>query len=125
MRQLTQMMRQYVFKLYIFPNHYPPEPPHTPPILSLEGERFTDTARDNNITVVEGHVQNIGCQVNGGFPEAENITVVCAELPVENDTFIFTRDHEFSNCTCNADHESGCYDLETEVFVYVLCELYL
>ena len=102
----------------------PIEPPQLPPTLTLKGENFTGDHHDNNVTVIEGQVYDVTCNVSGGFPEVSvsNISVECAGIPVINQSFIFTREMSFDKCVCRADHLSGCYNLYAAVDINVLCK---
>ena len=96
------------------------EPPPRPPVISLDGRQLSGDIDNNNVTVTEGHAYDMSCHVFGGFPEVENLTLQCAGIPVTEGYFTFSLDMNLSNCSCVADHISGCYHLTTELRLLVV-----
>ena len=94
-------------------------------MLIINGENFTDNVTHNNVTVVDGDVTPISCHVYGGYPAAENISIECAGIPANNGKFIFRSFMNVDNCTCKADHTSGCYELITRVVLDVAGKMLL
>ena len=74
--------------------------------------------------VEDGTIANISCEVFGGYPEITNVTLECAGEPIEDGSLLITRNLTGENCTCSANHTTGCYlNSTTSAYLIVICKL--
>ncbi|KAI8779643.1 hypothetical protein BgiBS90_018837 [Biomphalaria glabrata] len=83
-------------------------PPETPPKIQIFST--LDGIQENKVYFME-------CKANGGIPPISNITLSCGNNSHLTETgyiltspVTFTRNMTNQNCTCTAQHITGCYD---------------
>ncbi|XP_012946992.2 uncharacterized protein LOC106014246 [Aplysia californica] len=103
---------------------YVREPPKTAPTLVINGQTFTDVSIGNTIVLEAGTEHSVECHVDGGFPgiSASDISLQCGGRDVTDGKFVpalLSVCLNETSCSCRAEHPSGCYDLVTEVIVFL------
>ena len=75
--------------------------------------------------VKETETTTVECKVEGGYPPNSDEDLKCSDLTFINSdksSGKITRS-KASDCTCKAEHASGCYDKESSLTVTAACEL--
>ncbi|KAI8779649.1 deleted in malignant brain tumors 1 protein, partial [Biomphalaria glabrata] len=89
-------------------------PPLTPPVIQIAS---TSTYTEEGIQ--ENKVYTVQCKTFGGVPLVNNITVSCGNIEstqsgnIFTSPILFTRFMTGQNCTCTAQHITGCYENNT------------
>ncbi|RUS72750.1 hypothetical protein EGW08_019485 [Elysia chlorotica] len=108
------------------------EPPPGPPQITVKGQPYQGLDTSNTITLVEGDTEDVTCRVEGGYPAAHTTRLQCGQIVQTGDgntaTVSFTRtgqpltrEMNGDECTCTAQHASGCYaNKETKLKLNVL-----
>ncbi|KAK6963955.1 vascular cell adhesion protein 1 [Biomphalaria glabrata] len=100
-------------------------PPKTSPIL-----QFKSTSVEYQMGLQENKVYTVECTAFGGIPSVSNITVSCGNIKeltqsgnILTSPVTFTRTMTGQNCTCTAQHITGCYENNTSTLqLNILCE---
>ncbi|KAK0069087.1 hypothetical protein Bpfe_001269, partial [Biomphalaria pfeifferi] len=106
---------------------YPPvlqvmAPPATPPNLQFRNN--ANEIQENTSYIVE-------CTAPGGIPLVSNLTLSCGNINgstqignIFTSPVTFTRNMTGQNCTCTAQHITGCYEKNTTTLqLNVLCKM--
>ncbi|KAK0069163.1 hypothetical protein Bpfe_001345, partial [Biomphalaria pfeifferi] len=94
---------------------YTPLQVMAPPILSP----IIQIQSTDHDTVIENKVYNLECSAYGGKPNAFNFTISCGNIDLTQygnilkSAVTFTRNMTGQNCTCTAQHITGCYENNT------------
>ncbi|KAK0069173.1 hypothetical protein Bpfe_001355, partial [Biomphalaria pfeifferi] len=94
---------------------YTPLQVMAPPILSP----IIQIQSTDHDTVIENKVYNLECSAYGGKPNVFNFTLSCGNIELTQHGNIlksavtFTRNMTGQNCTCTAQHITGCYENNT------------
>ena len=96
-----------------------PEPPQNLPVFSINGASFSGANLSNQVTLEVGHPYDVTCLVVGGSPDVTDTFIQCAGVKVTSGQITPTLDMDLDNCSCHGNHSSGCYVLESKVFLRV------
>ncbi|GFO36319.1 hypothetical protein PoB_006282400 [Plakobranchus ocellatus] len=95
------------------------KPPPQPPIIEISGQTFQGTSSINIATLSQNFTGSLTCRVEGGFPEPRIASLSCGDnigySEANTGTVRFqntevTRAMDQVDCSCLAEHLSGCYD---------------
>ena len=111
---------------------YNPEPPTTPPQMTVGSESYQGVSSSNIVTLTEGYSGDVTCRIDGGYPATHTTQLKCGQLVDTGAghtaalSFMadpLTRKMNGAVCTCTSQHDSGCYsDKETQLSLNILCK---